>query len=102
MKFLALIAACFAATPIVQGPLQNCGTPTDGIELFELITGPDPVVAGQQLSIKLSGNVKQEIVQGSQVQVTVRLGVLQVFNQNFDLCEQEKATNPCPMVAGTR
>ncbi|KAL1891924.1 Phosphatidylglycerol/phosphatidylinositol transfer protein [Ceratocystis pirilliformis] len=69
------------------------------IERVDLV--PNPPKAGQDLIIKASGIVKEDIYQGAYVLLTVKYGLIRLLTTKADLCEQiQNVDLECPIKAG--
>jgi hypothetical protein len=86
---------------VFAGPLTSCGGNSDTFTLKDVTITPYPVQAGRNLTINASGLLTRDIVQGALLKVTAKLGGIQVFQKELDLCEEgAKNGKPCPIAAG--
>jgi hypothetical protein len=80
---------------------HSCGQPSDVFDFKSLDLSPDPPHKGSDLTFKIKGNLKEPVVQGAHVKVKVKLGFIQLLDQDMDLCEQIKNVNrECPLPQG--
>jgi hypothetical protein len=57
--------------------------------------------SGSTLSIKASGNFKQEVTEGFKMHLQVKYGLITLINQNADGCETiKKGDLECPLKKG--
>ncbi|TDL28316.1 hypothetical protein BD410DRAFT_737528 [Rickenella mellea] len=117
---LALLAlACFPllalAAPqdqsIISGPIHisdswtwiDCGDPSDIIELHSIKVTPDPPQPGKNLTVAVTGYVRETIEEGAYADVTVKLGLVKLLQKEFDVCEEARnadASVRCPVDPG--
>ncbi|TPX30113.1 hypothetical protein SmJEL517_g06246 [Synchytrium microbalum] len=78
-----------------------CGTDDDIFTVESIILTPDPPVKGQSLVIEARGYLKEDVVAGSVADVKVKLGLIKLFEQRLDLCEEIKRIDvECPILKG--
>jgi hypothetical protein len=62
---------------------------------------PDPPQRGKQLRLELSGVFKEQINFGAVAHVQVKIGFIQLINQDYDLCDQlPQVDKKCPIPKG--
>ncbi|KAF9364297.1 Phosphatidylglycerol/phosphatidylinositol transfer protein [Mortierella sp. NVP85] len=62
---------------------------------------PNPPQKGHQLTIKGSGTLAEDIVEGAVIDVVVKVGVVKLLTKKFQFCEESvKVNKPCPVTAG--
>ncbi|KAL6926786.1 hypothetical protein ACO0SA_004892 [Hanseniaspora valbyensis] len=69
-------------------PLEQCEVSEShilDIETIEMV--PQPPKIGKQLVMTAKGVTTDVITEGSYIEVTVKLGLIQILKKNFDLCE---------------
>lgn len=76
--------------------IQECLTP-DELGITAINLSPDPVKAGQNLNVTLSGKAGEAITGGTAVLGVTVFGV-KIATLNFDLCTQFNIK--CPLAAG--
>eukprot|EP00842_Homolaphlyctis_polyrhiza_P000226 jgi/Hompol1/1203/HPOL_005536-RA len=84
-----------------QGSTSDCGSTGDVLTLEQFELQPDPPQRGGVLVVTGRGQLSEDVVLGSTAQVKVKLGFIQILDQQFDLCD--KVTNvdlECPLLAG--
>jgi len=114
----ALSAATATATPSWMGddqvaikaeykvpgdnPLYFCGDPVDDLLKIEKVDlSPNPPVPGQSLSIKATGDFKEEVGEGFKMHLQVKYGLITLINQNADGCDTiKKGDLDCPLEKG--
>ncbi|KAF2877584.1 phosphatidylglycerol/phosphatidylinositol transfer protein precursor [Massariosphaeria phaeospora] len=85
-----------------DNPMYFCGDPADDIGKIEKVDlSPNPPEPGKTLTIKASGNLKEEIGEGSKIHLQVKYGLITLINQDADLCDTvKKADLECPLKKG--
>lgn len=57
--------------------------------------------SGETLSIKASGNLKEDVEEGAKVHIQVKYGLITLINQESDFCDAiEKVDLKCPLKKG--
>ncbi|KZT43803.1 hypothetical protein SISSUDRAFT_1057339 [Sistotremastrum suecicum HHB10207 ss-3] len=94
-------------TPAVAGrdkwSWTDCGLPTDAAHIDTIAVSPDPPRPGQNMTVTVTGTVKETIEDGSEADVAVKLGLLKLLTRTFDLCEEARENDAevqCPIEAG--
>ncbi|KAJ3341096.1 Phosphatidylglycerol/phosphatidylinositol transfer protein [Gonapodya sp. JEL0774] len=84
--------------------VTDCGTDQDIFQLQALEISPDPPVKGHPISISAKGLLKDTVEPGANVSVLVKIGLVKLVNQDFDLCELIKGNldEECPLQPGER
>ncbi|CAG8445430.1 6585_t:CDS:2 [Scutellospora calospora] len=81
--------------------IQDCGKPEDILHITYLDIAPDPPQRGQELSIDAAGYLTETVVEGSYIELTVKMGLIRLLQKKLDLCEQvEKVNKECPLEKG--
>ncbi|KAK5660392.1 hypothetical protein OQA88_12935 [Cercophora sp. LCS_1] len=86
-----------------QSPLKFCEADRekDIITIESVVLSPNPPQAGATLTIKASGIVKEDIVDGAYVNIQVKYGYIKLIDTRADLCEEIKNVNlECPIEKG--
>jgi len=85
-----------------DNPLYFCSDPKDYIaQITKVDLSPNPPLPGKTLSIKASGDVTEDIEEGSKIHITVKYGLITLINQDADFCETvQKADLQCPIKKG--
>ncbi|KAJ4361594.1 Phosphatidylglycerol/phosphatidylinositol transfer protein [Ascochyta clinopodiicola] len=85
-----------------DNPLYFCADPADYILQIEKVDlDPNPPKPGEKLSIKASGDFKEEVGQGSKMHLQVKYGLITLINQERDACDTiEQADLKCPLKKG--
>ncbi|KAF8214225.1 ML domain-containing protein [Mycena galopus ATCC 62051] len=82
---------------------ENCGLPTDVIQLKSLEISPDPPQPGKDLTITVKGEAQERIEEGAYANVVVKLGLVKLLTRTFDLCAEARNANvsvTCPVEKG--
>jgi len=82
---------------------NDCGSPTDAVQIKSLRVDPDPPKPGEKLTIYATGTVKETIDEGAYADVVVKLGLIKLLTRRFDVCEElskANATLQCPIKPG--
>ncbi|XBW38495.1 hypothetical protein QEN19_004085 [Hanseniaspora menglaensis] len=87
-------------------PLEQCEVSNAHIlEVTSLEMIPQPPRIGETLIMSAKGITKSQINEGSYLEVTVKLGLIQILKKNFDLCEllieNDDLGLECPVAAGS-
>lgn len=62
---------------------------------------PNPPVKGEDLTVDFKGFLKEEVNEGSMIDVLVKYGAIKLLHKQFDLCEQAQQVNrTCPIEEG--
>ncbi|KAF9569648.1 hypothetical protein CPC08DRAFT_812643 [Agrocybe pediades] len=116
---ISLLAPTLALSVPEQLPLQSldtpvhttdswryndCGLPTDPIQIRSISVSPDPPRPGEDLTVTVNADVKEKIEEGAYANVAVKLGVVKILTKTFDVCEEARnanATVQCPVEPGS-
>ncbi|CAE6391706.1 unnamed protein product [Rhizoctonia solani] len=82
---------------------DDCGSPSDGVQIKSIEVSPDPPKPGQDLTVKVIATSEKEITEGAYADVTVKLGLIKLLKKQFDICEEARnanATIQCPVQKG--
>lgn len=88
-------------------PLEQCEISENHIlDIQSLIMEPQPPKIGGNLAMSASGLILDTIQEGAYIEVTVKLGLIQILKKNFDLCEllyenKDDLGLECPVSPGT-
>ncbi|KAJ4363159.1 Phosphatidylglycerol/phosphatidylinositol transfer protein [Neocucurbitaria cava] len=85
-----------------DNPLYFCGDPADDILKIEKVDlSPNPPKPGEKLTIKATGDFKEEVGEGFKMHLQVKYGLITLINQQADGCETiGKADLECPLDKG--
>jgi len=90
--------------PSVPGdnPLTFCESPdSDILTITNVDLEPNPPQKGKDLLITAKGTLKEDVVDGSRVLLTVKMGLITLIRANESLCDQlEKVDKKCPLKEG--
>ncbi|RIA87140.1 ML domain-containing protein [Glomus cerebriforme] len=90
----------FAVNTLTE-TISDCSNENDILQIIYINLSPDPPLKGKQLKINALGWLKEEIEEGSYVDVVVKLGLIKLLQKRFDLCEESrKVDKPCPIDKG--
>lgn len=71
-----------------DSPLEKCDITAEQLLIVKSIDlAPNPPHRGENLTIAATGDLKKFVKSGSYVDVEVRLGLIRLLTQRFDLCE---------------
>ncbi|KAJ8596954.1 hypothetical protein M405DRAFT_804559 [Rhizopogon salebrosus TDB-379] len=82
---------------------EDCGFPTDAIQLQSISLSPDPPKPGEDLTVTAVGLAQEVIEDGAYADVVVKLGLIKLLTKRFDVCEEARAANAsiqCPVEEG--
>ncbi|KAG8923972.1 Phosphatidylglycerol/phosphatidylinositol transfer protein [Tulasnella sp. 417] len=82
---------------------EDCGLPTDIVEIQSISVSPDPPEPGKTLTVTAIGTAKETIEDGAYADVTVKLGLVKLLSKRFDICEEAEKANAdiqCPVEQG--
>jgi hypothetical protein len=97
---LLLFAKEFPVNTITE-TISDCSNGNDILQIKYIHLSPDPPLKGKQLKIDAAGYLREQVGQGSYIDVTVKLGLIKLLQKRFDLCEEsQKVNKPCPLEAG--
>ncbi|RYN36986.1 hypothetical protein AA0117_g899 [Alternaria alternata] len=85
-----------------DNPLYFCGDPANDLLKIEKVDlSPNPPKPGETLSIKATGDFKEEVGEGFTMHLQVKYGIITLINQNADGCETiKKGDLECPLKKG--
>ncbi|KAF9998689.1 Phosphatidylglycerol/phosphatidylinositol transfer protein [Modicella reniformis] len=89
--------------PITPATVVECPPTTNPVLLkVEYVNiDPNPPRKGQPLTIDGGGYLQEDIVEGAEIEVVVKLGLIKLLTKRFNFCEESvKVGKPCPIVAG--
>lgn len=96
------------ASPIPGNtPLEQCEISENHIlDIQSLVMEPQPPKIGGNLVMSASGLILDTIEEGAYIEVTVKLGLIQILKKNFDLCDllyenKDDLGLECPVAPGT-
>lgn len=84
-----------------DNPLEFCGKSDDFILTINNVDlEPNPPLPGKTLTVKAKGNFTQKVEEGATLNLVVKYGLIRLFNQEADLCEQMKnaVDEECPLI----
>ncbi|GBC09758.1 hypothetical protein RclHR1_00910008 [Rhizophagus clarus] len=97
---LLLLAKEFPVNSITE-TISDCSNSNDILQIKYIRLNPDPPLKGKQLKIDAAGYLKEQVGEGSYIDVTVKLGLIKLLQKRFDLCEEsQKVNKPCPLEQG--
>ncbi|KAH9022959.1 ML domain-containing protein [Lactarius pseudohatsudake] len=82
---------------------EDCGSPTDSIQIDSITVSPDPPQPGQDLTVRVIASAQEQVEDGAYADVSVKLGLIKILQKQFDLCEEARnanATVQCPIEKG--
>ncbi|KAG0197467.1 Phosphatidylglycerol/phosphatidylinositol transfer protein [Mortierella sp. GBA30] len=89
------------------GPLpatiEPCPNPTEPylLNITYLDISPNPPKRGETLTIDAKGILYEDIVEGANINVVVKAGLIKLLTKDFDFCKESINVNKtCPVLAG--
>ncbi|KAH9849725.1 ML domain-containing protein [Lenzites betulinus] len=82
---------------------KDCGEEGDVVRIKSIEVSPDPPKRGEDLTITVTGDASDDILDGAYADVTVKLGLITILRKQFDVCEEAEkanATIQCPISKG--
>ncbi|KAI8904013.1 ML domain-containing protein [Gorgonomyces haynaldii] len=78
-----------------------CGAPSDVFIPKDVVLVPDPPVKGSPLAVRLTGYLKEDIIEGSRAHVKAKLGFVTLLDKDYDVCsEVHQIDKECPIKQG--
>ncbi|GJJ75634.1 hypothetical protein EMPS_07992 [Entomortierella parvispora] len=102
---LACVLGVATAMPFLPPPANatvvECGDDTDLLKIDYVNLDPNPPQKGQVLNIDAKAFLKENVVEGAKIFLTVKVGVIKLLTKELDFCEESvKVDKPCPLLAG--
>ena len=72
----------------IRDRLTGTGLATDSVQLKSIKVSPDPPQPGKNLTVEVEADVLNEIDEGAEADVTVKLGLIKLLQKKFDVCEE--------------
>ncbi|KAL7326244.1 hypothetical protein PS15p_208609 [Mucor circinelloides] len=88
---------------ILQDPIKfiNCGYPQDILTIDYIALSPNPPVKGEDLQIDFKGYLSEAVLDGTSMDVNVKLGYAQLIKRAYDFCDLiQKVDEKCPIPQG--
>ncbi|MFJ6566470.1 ML domain-containing protein [Streptomyces sp. NPDC091292] len=82
-----------AAAVAESWPVEDCSDDTYILRTDSITAEPKPLEKGKPLVITAHGTLLEEVREGAQVQVTVKLGLITLLRKTLDLAEELKSHN---------
>ncbi|KAK6984830.1 ML domain-containing protein [Favolaschia claudopus] len=82
---------------------EDCGDPSDPVQLKSITVSPDPPKIGAELTVKVDLEVVDTVTEGAIADVTVKAGRIKLLHKIFDICEEARNANAsvsCPVEPG--
>ncbi|KAI9460885.1 ML domain-containing protein [Lactarius psammicola] len=83
---------------------EDCGLPTDPIQIESITVSPDPPKPGQDLTVLVKAQAQEQVQDGAYADVQVKLGLIKILQKQFDLCKEARNANTsvqCPVEKGS-
>jgi len=91
----------FDATVSDTANITDCGEPDDILTVKYMNFDPNPPIKGDNLTFEFQGFLKEEVGEGSIVELSVKYGAIKLLNKKYDLCElAPQIDKECPLQAG--
>ncbi|KAL9546308.1 hypothetical protein MBANPS3_006726 [Mucor bainieri] len=79
-----------------------CGSRQGSFKIDYIKLNPNPPAKGQNLNIEFSGFLEEEVPRYSYIDLSVKLGFLEVLHKQIDLCSEALRNGPsCPVSSGS-
>lgn len=83
------------------GPLVSCGTSDDSFTIKDIVINPYPIQIGQNVTVRVTGDLAETVVNGSTATVKVSWAGVTVVDETYDLCKVSGENGyPCPIEKG--
>ncbi|KAJ7923333.1 ML domain-containing protein [Mycena leptocephala] len=82
---------------------DNCGQPSDAVQIKSITVSPDPPKIGAELTVTVDVEVMETIEEGATADVLVKVGRIKLLQKTFDICEEALNANAsisCPVAPG--
>jgi len=82
---------------------EDCGLPSDAIQIESISVSPDPPSPGQDLTVLVKARAQEVVEDGAYADVSVKLGLIKLLQKQFDLCDEARNANTtvqCPVQKG--
>ncbi len=89
-----------------DSPIEKCDLMSpQALDIHQVDLVPNPPMRDSELTIKASAFLASEVIEGSYIDVEVRLGYIKLLTQRFDLCDlldqqDEENEMRCPVKQG--
>ncbi|KAJ3232636.1 Phosphatidylglycerol/phosphatidylinositol transfer protein [Chytriomyces hyalinus] len=81
--------------------LTDCSLTQDFLNITSLSVFPDPPQRGQDATITIVGNLKEDIQDGSKLKLLVKMGPIALTRQEVDICQElNQSGDACPIKQG--
>ncbi|KAI8837739.1 ML domain-containing protein [Chytriomyces cf. hyalinus JEL632] len=81
--------------------LTDCSLTQDFLNITSLSVFPDPPQRGQDATITIVGNLKEDIQDGSKLKLLVKMGPISLTRQEVDICQElNQSGDACPIKQG--
>jgi hypothetical protein len=88
----------------IQGwSYEGCGLLTYPIQIDSISVSPDPPKLGENLTVTVKAHAQERVEEGAYTDISVKLGFIKLFQQQFNLCEEARNANTsiqCPVKQG--
>ncbi|QDS77674.1 hypothetical protein FKW77_003381 [Venturia effusa] len=80
---------------------KSCGSTSDVLHVDSITLDHNPPIHGSN-TIKVSGNLREAVTEGTKIAIRVKAGFLTVYHKELDLCDlaKSKMGMSCPIPAG--
>ncbi|KAI8144502.1 ML domain-containing protein [Fennellomyces sp. T-0311] len=90
-------------SPYKTDLIKDCSDSSYILDIEDITLTPAQPQPGQELLIQASGYLKERVDYGANAHVIVKLGVVQLINRNFDICNELDNNDTelkCPIESG--
>eukprot|EP01104_Vermistella_antarctica_P020447 TRINITY_DN874_c0_g1_i1.p1 TRINITY_DN874_c0_g1~~TRINITY_DN874_c0_g1_i1.p1 ORF type:complete len:145 (+),score=31.39 TRINITY_DN874_c0_g1_i1:27-437(+) len=90
-----------AVTAVKADIWSSCGTGSDHFDIGSVVINPDPPVAGKSVKFNVTGQMNEEVNNGT-ASVAIQYNGVTIYSQTQDLCTELKEWgSKCPIKEGT-
>ncbi|KAI8142698.1 ML domain-containing protein [Fennellomyces sp. T-0311] len=81
--------------------ITECGDDNDLLVIKDITLDPETPKPGQTLTVDFKGYLKEQVPEGTIIEITVKFGVVQLIKKKFDFCQEAgKVEEECPIEKG--
>ncbi|KAG0742039.1 hypothetical protein G6F57_006530 [Rhizopus arrhizus] len=81
--------------------ITKCDKQPDLLTIEYIRLNPEVPVKGKNLEIEFKGYLSEQVPEGTQVEIVVKLGLVQLLKRKFDFCDKiQEIDEKCPIPEG--
>ncbi|KAG1190194.1 hypothetical protein G6F36_003308 [Rhizopus arrhizus] len=78
--------------------ITKCDKQPDLLTIEYIRLNPEVPVKGKNLEIEFKGYLSEQVPEGTQVEIVVKLGLVQLLKRKFDFCDKiQEIDEKCPI-----